>query len=81
MEAARATTGTIEDTPDFFVVDFGISKSFALRDNMEFTLRVGLNNIFDEYQDDLEVGAARDSDYVYGPRYPRSFIIGGRLDY
>ena len=81
MEVARATTETIKDSPNFFVVDFGISRSFALSDDVEFTLRLGVNNIFDEYQDDLEVGAARDSDYVYGPRLPRSFVIGGRLDY
>ena len=81
MEVARATTETIEDSPNFFVVDFGISKSFAISDDVEFTLRLGVNNIFDEYQDDLEVGAARDSVYVYGPRFPRSFVIGGRLDY
>lgn len=81
MEVVRTTKETIEDSPNFFVVDFGISKSFALSDGLEFTLRFGVNNIFDEYQDDLEVGAGRDSDYVYGPRYPRSFVVGGRLDF
>lgn len=81
MQVARATTETIEDSPDFFVVDFGISRSFALGDDLAFTLRLGVNNIFDEFQDDLEVGAGRDSDYVYGPRYPRSFVVSGRLDY
>ena len=81
MEVARATTETIEDSPDFFVVDFGISKSFALGNDLEFTLRLGINNLFDEFQEDLGVGAGRDSDYVYGPRYPRSFVIGGSLGY
>lgn len=81
MEVANANTETLEDSPDFFVVDFGISKSFELSNDIELTLRAGVNNIFDEYQDDLEVGAGRDSDYVYGPRYPRGFTLGGRIDF
>lgn len=81
MEIARATTETIENSPNFFVVDFGISKAFVISHGIEFTLRLGINNIFDEYQDDFEIGAARDSDYVYGPRFPRSVVVGGRLDF
>ncbi len=81
MEAANANTETLNDTPDFFVVDLGISKQFALSKDIDLTLRAGIDNVFDDYQDDLEVGPSRDSDYVYGPRYPRTFMIGARLDF
>ncbi|GEM_PF-867754 len=81
MEVANNTTSTIEDSPDFLVIDIGLSRTFALSNDVDLTIRAGINNLFDEYQDDLESGADRDSDYVYGPRYPRSFTIGARLDF
>lgn len=73
--------GEIRETDDFYVVDIGISKTFELRNNAALTLRCGVNNIFDDYQDDFDEGAGRDVTYVYGPRYPRTYTIGAKLDF
>ena len=81
MEVANNTTESLNDSTDFFVVDLGLSKSFELCRGVELTVRIGVNNLFDEYQDDLETGADRDSTYVYGPRYPRNYTIGARIDF
>ncbi|MEM7672927.1 MAG: TonB-dependent receptor [Verrucomicrobiota bacterium] len=81
MEVARNTTESINESPEFTVIDLGLSKSWSLRGAMVLTLRAGVNNILDEYQEDLERGAERDSDYVYGPRYPRTYTFGARLDF
>lgn len=39
----------------------------------------GIKNIFNEYQDDFDLGKNRDSNYIYGPALPRTFFIGLRL--
>lgn len=45
----------------------GQNKRFALSQEVDLTLRAGIDNVFDDYQDDLESGPTRDSDYVYSP--------------
>ncbi len=81
MEVARESTATVEESADFFVVDLGISKTFALNDSIDLTLRAGIENLFDDYQEDYEAGIDRDPGYIYGPRYPRTFILGARIDF
>mgnify|MGYP003477914799 FL=1 len=39
----------------------------------------GIKNIFNEYQDDFDMGKNRDSNYIYGPALPRTFFIGLKL--
>lgn len=39
-------------------------------------LKVGVKNITDEYQEDLDQGFERDAGYVYGPAAPRLFTLG-----
>jgi len=36
----------------------------------------GVQNIFNQYQDDFDTGKNRDSNYVYGPARPRTFFFG-----
>ena len=78
---ADAEEGEIRTSDDFFVLDIGLSKSFLLKGDMLLTLRAGINNLFDEYQDDFDTGADRDVSYVYGPRMPRTYTIGAKLDF
>ncbi|OAM90448.1 TonB-dependent receptor [Termitidicoccus mucosus] len=78
MNALNNNTGTLNRTPDFWVVDLGLTRHFRFSGrHLDFS--VGVKNLFDERQRDLEVGASRDSDYVYGPRFARSFY--GTLKY
>lgn len=39
----------------------------------------GIKNIFNEYQDDFDIGKNRDSNYIYGPTLPRTLFVGLRL--
>jgi outer membrane receptor for ferrienterochelin and colicins len=73
--------GEIVEANDSFVVNIGISKKFALSDSIDLTLRAGINNLFDDYQDDFDTGADRDPGYIYGARAPRTYSIGGTIDF
>lgn len=78
MNALNNNAGALNSTPDFWVVDCGFTRHFGLG-GRHLDLSVGVKNLFDERQRDLEIGASRDSDYVYGPRFARSFY--GTLKY
>lgn len=39
----------------------------------------GVKNVFDQYQDDFDIGKNRDSNFVYGPALPRSYFFGIRI--
>ena len=36
----------------------------------------GIRNIFNDYQNDFDIGKNRDSNFVYGPAQPRTFYLG-----
>ena len=38
-------------------------------------------NILDQHQKDIDVGAEKDSQYLYGPVLPRSFYLGVKLSF
>lgn len=65
----------LERTPSFFEVDVNLSRTWTLTQG-DVTLTLGGKNLTDAYQDDLDRGADRDSNYVYGPRLPRSLHVG-----
>ncbi len=67
----------LETTPSFFELDLNLSREFELA-GRAFTLTVGAKNLTDEYQEDLDQGPDRDSNYVYGPRLPRTYQLGFR---
>lgn len=37
---------------------------------------IGMQNIFDSYQNDFDKGEFRDSGYIYGPGLPRTYFAG-----
>jgi outer membrane receptor for ferrienterochelin and colicins len=39
----------------------------------------GVQNVFNQYQDDFDTGPSRDSNYIYGPGRPRTFYAGIKL--
>lgn len=80
LDSVRPEAQPIEKSSQFFVVDLGISKQFQF-EHYDLTLRAGINNVFDEYQDDQETGFDRDPGYIYGPRSPRTFVLGARIDF
>jgi outer membrane receptor for ferrienterochelin and colicins len=38
-------------------------------------------NIFNQYQDDFDKGADRDSGYMYGPGLPQSWFAGVKMNF
>jgi outer membrane receptor for ferrienterochelin and colicins len=47
--------------------------------DMNFEIYGGLKNIFNQYQDDFDIGKNRDSNYVYGPSLPRTVFVGLKI--
>ncbi len=70
----------LEVTPGFLTWDLGLSRRFALGGDRRITATVALRNLTDEYQRDLDRGPLRDAGYVHGPRFPRSVVVGVRVD-
>ncbi|MFY8133660.1 MAG: TonB-dependent receptor plug domain-containing protein, partial [Aquimonas sp.] len=66
-------------TPEFWVADMGATRHFHDSEGRGFDLSFGIRNALDERQSDLETGAGRDSEYVYGPRFARTYYA--RLRY
>ncbi|MBS7455767.1 TonB-dependent receptor plug domain-containing protein [Coralloluteibacterium stylophorae] len=81
MLALNNNTGTLNRTPEFWVTDLGATRHFHDDDGAGLDLSMGVRNLFDERQEDLERGAGRDSDYVYGPRFARSFYASLRYSF
>lgn len=84
MQVAHITnteTGftALKTTPDFWDAGFRIMKSLRLNTKMNLELDAGVNNLFNQFQRDLDTGVSRDAGYVYGPLRPRTFTIGLRL--
>ncbi len=69
----------LERTPSFFELDLNLSREFNLA-GRQLEITLGVKNLTDEYQEDLDQGPDRDSSYVYGPRLPRSYLFGLRWE-
>ncbi|WP_282086369.1 TonB-dependent receptor [Aquimarina algiphila] len=64
------------DSDSFFDVNVKLEYHTDISENFQMTFSGGIKNIFDNYQDDFDIGPLRDSDYIYGPGAPRTFFIG-----
>uniref|UniRef100_UPI004056F361 TonB-dependent receptor n=1 Tax=Alistipes sp. TaxID=1872444 RepID=UPI004056F361 len=63
-------------SPSFFDCGLKLGYTFKLTDLIGLEINTGVKNIFDAYQRDLDVGAGRDSAYIYGPSMPRTYFFG-----
>jgi len=63
----------------FFELGIKISKSFHLYKHYSLELNVGVKNLFDQYQCDIDKGKERDASYIYGPAVPRTWFAGINL--
>ena len=50
-----------------------------LEKGLGFEVYAGVQNIFNKYQDDFDIGKERDSGYIYGPSRPRTVFFGLKL--
>jgi outer membrane receptor for ferrienterochelin and colicins len=70
----------LEVTRSFLTWDFGLSRRFVFGGDRRITTTVAVKNLTNEYQSDLDRGPLRDPSYVYGPRFPRSVVVGVKVD-
>lgn len=68
-----------EITPSFLDLSLKVAYRIPLGEQTTLELNAGVQNIFNSYQSDLEVGQERDSQYIYGPSLPRTFFAGAKI--
>ena len=66
-------------TPSFWDFGFKVGYTFRLTNTIGLEVNAGVKNVFDSYQKDIDMGAGRDSAYIYGPALPRTYFIGVKL--
>ena len=72
---------SLDISPNFFVVDVGISRTWVLGDHTDLTASLAIKNLFNGFQGDLDNGPYRDPAYVMGPRFPRTYFAGLTLEF
>ncbi len=75
MHVLNAESNAYRDKTPWFGV-FDTRLTFAVGNNDHLKCFIHGHNLFDSYQDDLDVGVNRDAGYVYGPQRPRSIYTG-----
>lgn len=66
----------LEKSDAFFEIDIGLTYKVFDSNGVATKLNLGVRNITNAYQDDLDKGADRDPAYVYGPARPRTIYFG-----
>ena len=66
-------------TPSFFDFGLKVGYTFRISNVVNLEINAGVKNLLDAYQRDLDVGAGRDSAYIYGPSQPRTYFFGVKL--
>jgi outer membrane receptor for ferrienterochelin and colicins len=69
----------LQESDPFMDMNIKAGYHFDLNEDFHLELSAGVKNSINSYQDDFESGAARDSDYVYGPSQPRTFFVGVKI--
>lgn len=69
----------METTPNFFDLNVKFNYTFILQDHIKLQVNMGVQNIFNHFQTDLDRGEFRDSGYFYGPTQPRTLFIGFKI--
>lgn len=66
----------LEKSADFFEADLGLAYKLPLNNGLNAKMNIGIKNVLNAYQDDLDFGADRDPGYIYGPIRPRTLYSG-----
>lgn len=69
----------LRNTPDFFELNLRLGYVFTIRDDLSLEVSGGIQNAFNSYQKDFDIGPMRDSDYIYGPARPRTYFFGLKI--
>lgn len=71
--------GELREADTFFDAGLKLSYELKLSDDIVMEISGGVKNIFNSYQNDLDIGADRDPSYVYGPTTPRTIYFGVKI--
>src|SRR5690606_26656193 len=63
----------------FLEISWKSSYTFDLQDGFQLQASAGIQNIFNSYQKDFDLGANRDASYIYGPGRPRTIFVGLKI--
>ena len=66
----------LKSTPSFFDNNIKFAYSFKTKAQSKIEIFTGVQNIFNSFQRDFDLGALRDAGYVYGPMRPRTVFMG-----
>lgn len=66
-------------TESFLDLSLKAAYSIPIGESTQMEFSLGVQNIFNSYQRDLESGPERDSQYIYGPALPRTLFFGVKL--
>ncbi|MDD4848386.1 MAG: TonB-dependent receptor [Bacteroidales bacterium] len=66
-------------TESFFDVNAQLIYGFSISQRTKLEVKVGIKNIFNSFQNDIDQGVDRDAGYIYGPALPRSLYFGAQL--
>lgn len=69
----------LKETRDFAELNLKLGYTFNIKGENKIQISGGIQNIFNAYQNDFDMGADRDAGYVYGPSRPRTFFIGLKI--
>ncbi len=65
----------LKETPQFWEQNIKVNYNLQVDKHMKMQWSAGVQNIFNAYQRDLEVGISRDAGYIYGPNRPRTIFL------
>ncbi|CAM1342922.1 TonB-dependent receptor [Tenacibaculum aestuarii] len=69
--------GEYFSSPSFFNLGVNTSYTFNVEKlNTNIELNLGIKNILDDYQSVFDTGKDRDSNFIFGPATPRTFVFG-----
>lgn len=67
-------------TPSFFDLTLKATYTISLKGRSTLEVSAGVQNIFDSFQRDFDIGDERDASYIYGPTLPRTLFAGVKLN-
>jgi outer membrane receptor for ferrienterochelin and colicins len=71
----------LERSPTFLETNFKINYQISMKSASKIKLFAGVQNAFNQYQNDFDKFKDRDSNYVYGTSRPRTVFSGVEISY
>ena len=71
----------LETTNSFFENNIKCDYTFKVKEDFKIILSSGIQNFTSAYQKDFDLGANRDSAYIYGPGRPKTYFFGLSLQF